>query len=400
MRYYNKQNYNGIDDDLGDERDRQAEQLPEVGQQPAGDLRVATGASSAPACGPSTRRPIATRSRPIRAPGSTRRCRTSTRCSARRRCSPTPSTSWRVAPKLTITPGIKYAYYKQDFTQFADNGKTVGNLNGAPSVEHVVDYHSWLPSIDAHCLVQPYWSMYAQYGKGQNIPPTSVFDVKNAQVGTLPKPMLTDTVPVRIGLEVAPGDARRRLLPHQLPERLLVDDRPVTGETLYFLNGESVTQGRRGREHDPRRRRPGRLPERHEGHARSTPTRPVGAERAERHRDDRPDLQPRQLERRLLQQARRPDVQRQRQHPQAVPIDPFNITNLLRQLHAAGSSRLSQSRIRLAVNNLTDSHAITAVTPASAKSNAADAGRRPDADGRPERVGRVHGRRQRETALS
>jgi hypothetical protein len=32
---------------------------------------------------------------------------------------------------------------------------------------------------------------------------------------------------------------------------------------------------------------------------------------------------------------------------------------------------LSQSRLRLAVNNLTDSHAITAVSPASAKSNAA-----------------------------
>ena len=42
-------------------------------------------------------------------------------------------------------------------------------------------------------LVQSYWSVYAQYGKGQNIPPSSVFDVKNAQVGTLPKPILTDS---------------------------------------------------------------------------------------------------------------------------------------------------------------------------------------------------------------
>ena len=53
---------------------------------------------------------------------------------------------------------------------------------------------TWLPSFDAHYLAQPYWSMYAQYGKGQNIPPSSVFDVKNAQVGTLPKPVLTNTV--------------------------------------------------------------------------------------------------------------------------------------------------------------------------------------------------------------
>jgi len=59
---------------------------------------------------------------------------------------------------------------------------------------------------------------------------------------------------------------------------------------------------------------------------------------------------------------------------QAIPIDPFNITNLFFNYTVRGSSRLSQSRVRLAVNNLTDSHAITAVSAASAKSNAANPG--------------------------
>ena len=40
MRYYNKQNYNGVTTHHDDERHRQAEQLPQVRQQPAGDLRV------------------------------------------------------------------------------------------------------------------------------------------------------------------------------------------------------------------------------------------------------------------------------------------------------------------------------------------------------------------------
>jgi iron complex outermembrane receptor protein len=35
-----------------------------------------------------------------------------------------------------------------------------------------------------------------------------------------------------------------------------------------------------------------------------------------------------------------------------------------------GGSKLSQTRLRFAINNLTDSHAITAVTAASTKSNA------------------------------
>ena len=37
MRYYNKQNYNGVTTIYGDERHRQAEQLLEVRQHPAGD---------------------------------------------------------------------------------------------------------------------------------------------------------------------------------------------------------------------------------------------------------------------------------------------------------------------------------------------------------------------------
>lgn len=59
---------------------------------------------------------------------------------------------------------------------------------------------------------------------------------------------------------------------------------------------------------------------------------------------------------------------------QAIPIDPFNITNLFVNYTVGGTSRLSRSRIRLAINNLIDSHAITAVSPASTKSNAPASG--------------------------
>ncbi len=78
---------------------------------------------------------------------------------------------------------------------------------------------------------------------------------------------------------------------------------------------------------------------------------------------------------------------------QAIPIDPFNITNLFFNYTLRGSSRLSASRIRLAVNNLTDSHAITAVTAGVGEVQRGGAGRHPDADGRPQRGGVVHGRR-------
>jgi iron complex outermembrane receptor protein len=280
--------------------------------------------------------------------------------------------SWRALPNLSITPGVKFAYYKQDLTQFADNGKTVGNLNGAASVDHVAEYHSTLPSIDAHYLAQPYWSMYAQYGKGQNIPPSSVFDVKNAQVGTLPKPVLTDTFQVGSVWKShrATLDLDYYHIKFQSDYSSTFDS--VTGDTIYFLNGESITQGV---EAESTILVGGGLAvylNATKGEAKYTDsdlwvqnapgdTETIGltynlgswnvgffSKRVGQMYNDNGSLH------------------------QAIPIDPFDITNLFFNYTVRGSSRLSQSRIRLAVNNLTDSHAITAVSAASAKSNAAN----------------------------
>ena len=90
--------------------------------------------------------------------------------------------------KLTVTGGLKFAHYNQSFTQFADDGKTVGDLGGAPSITNDAGYSSWLPSFDANYHIKNDWSVYGQFSKGSIIPPTSVFDVKNGSVGTLPKP--------------------------------------------------------------------------------------------------------------------------------------------------------------------------------------------------------------------
>jgi iron complex outermembrane receptor protein len=282
--------------------------------------------------------------------------------------------SWRALPNLTVTPGLKYSYYRQNLTQFADNGKTVGNLNGAPSVGNLAEYHAWLPSIDAHLLVQPNWSMYGQYGKGQNIPPSSVFDVKNGQVGTLPEPILSDTYQVGSVWKShrATLDVDFYHITFQSDYSATID--PVTSDTVYFLNGESVTKGV---EAESTILVGGGLAvylNGTKGTAKYTDTglwvqnapsdtETIGltynlgswnvgffSKRVGQMYNDNANLH------------------------QAIPIDPFNITNLFFNYTVRGSSRLSASRIRLAVNNLTNSHAITAVSAASAKSNAAAPG--------------------------
>src|SRR5581483_11234958 len=275
---------------------------------------------------------------------------------------------WRVAPTLTVTPGLKFAYYKQDFRQFAD-GKTVGSLNGQPFVDHAAAYHDALPSINAHWMAQPYWSLYAQYGRGDNIPPTSVYDVKGAQVSVAPKPILADTTQVGSVWKSrrATLDANYYHIHFQSDYSSTTD--PVTGDTTYFLNGAVVTQGVEAESTVMVARGLSVYLNATKGTAKYTDT------------DQWVQNAPSDTETvGLTYSAMGWNVglfskriagiwQDNGALHQAVAIDPFDITNLFVNYTLRGGRRFSQSRIRFSINNLTDSHAITAVTPASTKSN-------------------------------
>jgi iron complex outermembrane recepter protein len=79
--------------------------------------------------------------------------------------------------------------------QYADDGKIVGNLSGAPSTTSSGGFGSNLPSAEANFRIRNNWSVYGQFGKGAEIPPSSTFDVKGggAEVNHLPTPTQTTT---------------------------------------------------------------------------------------------------------------------------------------------------------------------------------------------------------------
>lgn len=102
---------------------------------------------------------------------------------------------WHATNKLSITAGDKEAYYTMALTQYADDGKIVGNLNGAASTSSSGGFGSNLPSVEANYRVLSNWSVYGQFGKGAEIPPSSTFDVSGGgrEVSQLPKPTGTTT---------------------------------------------------------------------------------------------------------------------------------------------------------------------------------------------------------------
>jgi len=105
-------------------------------------------------------------------------------------------------PKWTITAGVKSALYTMDLTQLADSGKTVGNLGCTSttiagcagfSTKHSAYYNNILPSVEGNYRIRDNWSVYAQYGRGSEIPPSSIFDVTGALVAVTPKPTVATT---------------------------------------------------------------------------------------------------------------------------------------------------------------------------------------------------------------
>ena len=162
---------------------------------------------------------------------------------------------FKVNDALKVTPGVKYASYKQNFIHLQDNGGAVGTLGGtfnkatgvitggAPSLANAITYTDVLPSLDAHFQLSPSWTAYAQYAYGDQIPSTSVFDVKNAAVSPPPKPTKAKTA--QIGtvwngqrLVLAADIYRTRL---DGAYTALPPD--TAGNVAYVLSGTQINQG-------------------------------------------------------------------------------------------------------------------------------------------------------------
>jgi iron complex outermembrane receptor protein len=153
-------------------------------------------------------------------------------------------------PKLTLTGGTKYSYYGMNFTQYADNGGKIGSTlpNGQTftSITNTATYKQWLPSADANYRIQQNWSAYAQFAKGNIIPPTSVFDVPATNTITaLPKP--TNVSSYQAGsvykAKHVTFDGDAYYIKYQSTYSSATTTINGVLDTYYFLQPDAVTKG-------------------------------------------------------------------------------------------------------------------------------------------------------------
>lgn len=160
---------------------------------------------------------------------------------------------WMATKKLSVTAGLKFAFYTMDLQQFADNGGKIGSTNpitGVPftSVSNSVNYHSWLPSLDANYRIKSNWSVYGQGSTGSVVPPSSVYDTAGALVGTPPKPQTSTTYQTGTVLKLkrVTFDADFYHTRFQNGYSSSIDNDPnsaLFGESIQYISPSSITLG-------------------------------------------------------------------------------------------------------------------------------------------------------------
>jgi iron complex outermembrane receptor protein len=291
---------------------------------------------------------------------------------------------FRATKKLIITGGLKLAYYNQKLDQYADNGKTVGCLGGtltggvcvggAPFVTHSVGYNSWLPSVDARYRLKDNWSVYGQFATGSVIPPSSVFDVKNATVKTLPKPTTTNTYQVGTVFKTNRVTLNADFYHSHFQNAYNAYTDPVTTEVVYTLPGDSTTTGVEAE---------GNVSIGHglsaylngtAGKAKYVTTSLWVANAPKDTETIGLTYQKSNWDLGFFNKRIGQMYNDNGNTNQAVAIDPFNITNVYLNYTVKQQSWLRGSKIRLSVNNLLDKHSIVGITPASTATSVAAPG--------------------------
>jgi iron complex outermembrane receptor protein len=156
-----------------------------------------------------------------------------------------------LGPKLTFTPGVKFAYYTIETQQFADNGKKIGPLNGNPGdfITNGGSYFATLPSASLNYRLKSNWSAYVQAAQGSIVPPSGVFDFNQGAAGvavaTLPKQQKNTTYQTGtvFKLRRVTFDADYYHIHFDNSYSSVPD---ATGEPVFYVQPSSVTQGVEG----------------------------------------------------------------------------------------------------------------------------------------------------------
>jgi iron complex outermembrane receptor protein len=285
---------------------------------------------------------------------------------------------YRVTKRLTLSGGLKMSNYNVHLLQYSDNGKTIGCIGGKvvagicvggiDFVTNTVHYYSWQPTADARFRIKNNLSAYAQYATGNIIPPSSVFDVKNAAVSVTPKPTVTKTFQFgsvwktnRFTLDadmyfISAGNAYS-----SAPD--------ASGEPVYYATADTHTKGFESEVNLVLGKGFFLYGNATVGSAKYSDTQLWVANSPKDTESIGLTYLHRNWDLGFFNKRVGEMWADNGSYNQAVAIDPFNITNLFLNYTIKQASFLRGTQFRVGINNLFDQHSLVGITPAGTGPN-------------------------------
>ena len=225
-------------------------------------------------------------------------------------------------------------------------------------------YNAWLPSVAARYRLRKNWSAYAQFAEGSSIPPTSVFDVPNGAVEQPPKQTVAKTYQAGSVLKFNRWtlDVDAFCIHFQNPYTP-VNDPLNQNEPVYIATGPSNTKGIEAESsiflaHGVSLYLNGTV-----GSAKYQNTHLWLANAPRNTETVGLTWQRKNWDVGAFDKRIGPMYNDNGSVNQAVPIEPFSVTNAFVNYTVRNASFLRGSRIGVAVNNLFDNHNIVGIAP-------------------------------------
>ena len=144
--------------------------------------------------------------------------------------------AWKITDALTLTPGLKYSYFRRSINASVNQG------SGGP-----LDYsQSWtkaLPALTAHYTINRNWATYAQVAEGFLAPNLNIFYTTNPAASSVNPEQTTNT---QLGTTwksdrlTTSGDL------YYIDFNNKIASRTIAGTTIFFNEGGAIYQGAEG----------------------------------------------------------------------------------------------------------------------------------------------------------
>jgi iron complex outermembrane receptor protein len=141
--------------------------------------------------------------------------------------------AWKASPQLTVTPGLKYAYFRRTLDAKVNQGSHLP-LNYSKS------WSSALPSIDIHYKLQPNWVAYAQVAKGFLAPNLNTFYTQDPSKSNV-KP--EETWNYQIGTTWASRKLTLSADLYYINFKNKVGSRKIAANTIFYNQGGAIYKG-------------------------------------------------------------------------------------------------------------------------------------------------------------